>query len=290
MSEEISSTNHTAATTEQTEDATQAGVTGAVDDEAIFCPVCDYNLTANLAGRCPECGGVFDRDLLLEAKRTAEAAVMPWERVDKLGAVERFKRTVLISCLRPRRFALALAAQPRETRSTRFFVICLACLVAYVVAVDISAMRFGTPKLEDTLRIAVSMILATPLATIAVGAAYGLLIPLPDRTKRVRPWLSVVEYAGSHWLLIWVTFPLVYAVCALTGVYAGIFPLMLAHIFWFACFLLWVFTLGAVVRTRLRAYGKAPATFLLTFVVGMLAWGAVALMVSFVVTLVAGLI
>ncbi len=48
-----------------------------LEDEEIFCPVCGYNLTGNLTGRCSECGGLFDREMLLKAREVSFDALMP---------------------------------------------------------------------------------------------------------------------------------------------------------------------------------------------------------------------
>jgi hypothetical protein len=72
---------------------------GAIDDKALLCPLCEYDLRATFEPRCPECGHEFDRALLL-AERTEHPYLFD-QRQTRI--VRPFAKTWIASLL-PRRF------------------------------------------------------------------------------------------------------------------------------------------------------------------------------------------
>ncbi|MFQ5502785.1 MAG: hypothetical protein ACE5EQ_10880, partial [Phycisphaerae bacterium] len=68
-----------------------------VEGEGIYCPICNYNLTGILSGRCPECGSMFHREALLEAQRSNQVTLIPWECPGYMPMLQRLGQTLRIS-------------------------------------------------------------------------------------------------------------------------------------------------------------------------------------------------
>ncbi|MBN1345877.1 MAG: hypothetical protein JXQ73_24520 [Phycisphaerae bacterium] len=259
-----------------------------LDDEALFCPVCEYNLTGNVAGRCSECGSLFDRERLIEARRLAAEALMPWERKGELSVWRRFVRTLSISCVRPHRFTLALSVQPQRSRASSFMLACLTLFGLYGAATA-GMLWWSSPRFKSELPPFLVLIgelaLGIVAATIAVAGAFAAAYPIAGGQRRLGPWLGIVCYAGAHWLLVWTAFPAMVVVQWYTKGLAFRFVDDFTTIFFFACFLLWAFTLSAVARSRVRtAFGKAM-TLVLAIVVGGLTWAGTVWLLSLFVRL-----
>ncbi len=262
--------------------------TGPPDDEQIYCPVCGYNLTGNRTGRCSECGALFDRDKLIEARRRGAEGVMPWEHVQRYSFRQRFWRTMVVSCIRPERFAMALAAQPKRSRSWSFFVLCLGLTWFYVLG--LAGVLRGPPTsslgewLLDAGALFVLLLVPLIAAHAAVAATCALLVRLPDRSRRWGPWWSVVQYASSHWTLIWASLVVVGPLLILADSDLDLILGLLGPMFYLGCGLLWACTISAVVASRLRA---SPGRFIpLTIVIvpAVVAWVASVFLLVFLVS------
>ncbi len=235
------------------------------EDEQIFCPVCDYNLTGNLTGRCSECGATFDRDQLIEARRRSAEALMPWERAGQLSWWQRFWRTTIIGCIRPDRFALALSARPTRSHSATYFLACLGVVCAYFLtasAIAYLAMDHRGHAARETLRCDMALLATIVTATYFMALGLAVVLPMPHRPSRVKPWVEITHYAASHWMLIWACLPCIVAMAALLGAYGRPFVDPFAGIFTTAATLLWIFTLTGVIRRRLRSVGFLTAGLL----------------------------
>jgi hypothetical protein len=269
-----------------------------LDDEQIYCPACGYNLTGNLTGQCSECGSFFHREMLLQATRVSAEAMMPWERPDEFGLLDRFWRTLKISFFRPREFALAFAVQPTRSRSSSFYCICLLALTVNAIVIsgtieladgpDVMGIRRSVRPIVrsaitglgggiDLMRfvriVAISPFFVLPIVTtnVAVGLVYMALYPHADRKRRLRPWRVIIRYAAPHWFLGW-------AVPILTLLFAAVNWDMLVPITW-ACTIavligssiLWSLTLKEVVRWRTAMGGRIAHVLWLTL---LIAWTA----------------
>ncbi len=250
------------------------------DDEEIFCPLCGYNLTGNLTGRCPECASLFSREQLLAVRWSTVEPVMPWERTDDYSLPQRFWRTLRISFFHPREFALAFAVQPVRSRAPCFYLVCLLAIAANGLAIGLLARRahgelpvwFFPPAL-------VVPIVASDLV---VGLLYTALYPHADRRRHWGPWRAIIQYASAHWLMTWAV-PLLALLLPF-----DVEPLLVlgvcAPCIWIGCGLLWLLTLQEVVRWRTQlGRGQTHAAFI-TFLVAAPVWigsfvGIVALLV-----------
>src|SRR4051812_23578806 len=67
-------------------EATKTQSHPAVDDEALLCPFCGYDLRGSSGERCSECGQVIDRKL-------AHSAI-PWVHRRYMGGVRGYVKTV----------------------------------------------------------------------------------------------------------------------------------------------------------------------------------------------------
>lgn len=246
-------------------------------DEEIYCPVCDYNLTGNLTGRCSECGSLFDRRRLLEASRISVDALMPWERPDVLPLSRRFRRTVGISFFRPKEFALAFAAQPRDTRSTSFLLICLALMLG--VAVAITGVLGLAGWFRDARAVAAAagwavLLLVLPIVpvNIAVGLIYYRRYAHPDGRRYLRPWRAILEYASAHWLM-GAAAPVISLPFAIIGGETADAAIVLWTLgIWVGCSLLWALTLKEVVRWRTVSKIEPGLVFAATVIVTWATW------------------
>jgi len=221
-------------------------------DEGIFCPICGYNLTGNLTGRCSECGGFFHRELLLQTARVSADALMPWERPEEFSLRERFWRTLRISCVHPREFALAFAAQPARSRSTSFYAICLGLLTVNAAVISGVGWLDMETRGDEELVIFLPLLIVVPVlpVTVAVGLVYALLYRHADQRRHLAPWRAILEYAVAHWFLMWLA-PVAALLLAIVN-WERLFELVVVCSLacWAGCVVLWAFTLAEVVRWR----------------------------------------
>jgi DNA-directed RNA polymerase subunit RPC12/RpoP len=50
---------------------------GATSTDAVFCPICSYNMTGLREARCPECGSRFSLDELVKSQPHRDRATLP---------------------------------------------------------------------------------------------------------------------------------------------------------------------------------------------------------------------
>lgn len=253
--------------------ASDAPSSGTLEDEGIFCPICGYNLTGNLTGRCSECGGFFHRELLLETARVSAEAVMPWERPEEFALRERFWRTLRISCVHPREFALAFAAQPARSRSTSFYAICLGLLTVNAAAISGVGWLDTEVRGDERLLIILSLLIVVPVlpVTMAVGFVYALLYRHADQRRHLGPWRAILEYAVAHWFLMWLAPVLALLLAIINWERLLELVLVCSLACWAGCAVLWALTLKEVVRWR---WPRARPLFVmvLTLVVAGSTW------------------
>lgn len=89
-------------------------------DEEIYCPICNYNLTGILNGRCPECGSFFDRQAIMANQQANRITLIPWDDPAETEFWPRFKKTLAICLFDAKRFAFAFSVQPQRTRAYSF--------------------------------------------------------------------------------------------------------------------------------------------------------------------------
>jgi len=70
-------------------------------DEEIYCPICNYNLTGIMTGRCPECGSLFDREGLMANQKANRITLIPWDDPAETLFLPRLKKTLAICLLTP---------------------------------------------------------------------------------------------------------------------------------------------------------------------------------------------
>ncbi|MBN1345876.1 MAG: hypothetical protein JXQ73_24515 [Phycisphaerae bacterium] len=267
---------------ERLPDSTDADVSSGQEadevpaDEEIYCPLCGYNLTANLAGRCSECGSLFNRDQLLELRYRHFVSLMPWEQAEDMGVIPRLWRTLRISLLRPKEFALAFAVQPRNSRSTSFYAICLAVVFVFAFTIDWTADLM--PRRGFVGFFVAFFVVPIPVTNIVVGVMYAVLYPHADRRRHLAPWRAIIEYASAHWLL-WCLAPIPVVLFGLIN-WDMVSMLVIACTasFWIGCSILWAFTLVEVVRWRTSLGQRQTRALGLTLLVGWATWGACCLL------------
>jgi hypothetical protein len=246
-------------------------------DEEIYCPICNYNLTGILTGRCPECGSLFDREALRASQQANRITLIPWDDPAETEFWPRLKKTLAICLFDSKRFAFAFSVQPQETRAYSFFKIatfcsCLLSLLVFLVCLPFCWLfeRWkGQDRIDgdDLIMIGVSLLgstLATILSTtLATALVLGIFCPHFDGKRHVKPWLSISAYASAHFLLFPLGVPvfvfLVWWSRELFGPGLVLGFLMMG----LACGLLNAFTLAAVVRHRgAKTSGRSLAVFL----------------------------
>ncbi len=226
------------------------------EDEGIYCPICNYNLTGIRTGRCPECGSFFDREALRHAQSTNKVTLIPWDDPQPMPFFKRLKETLKICLFVPQRFAFAFSVQPRGTRAWTFFlgviaVINLCAMGFFIVATVLNPAltRLSGPGL--VLRgVSFGLFSTLLIGGTSLLSAIALWITSPhyDGQRHLRPWLSICAYASSHYLLVLVVMP--FALFAANS--ESLLPIlvMLAFLLFYACGGLTGFTLHAVMEHR----------------------------------------
>lgn len=238
-------------------------------DELIYCPVCNYNLTGVLSGRCPECGSAFHREALFAAQRASDITLIPWDDPDPMPLLSRLSQTLRVSLFDPRRFAFAFSVVPQRTRAVQFaglvLILTWPALAAPVGVGWLMAARMPRSvmfaRLGDILGIG---LIASFLLTVFIG----LMIPLfagvlyvlcthYDGQPHFKPWLSISAYATAHFLLAPVSLPLMFVFTLFSGGEALLAYGAAMSVVILGCGLLAVFTLRGVISLR-TAPGPGP--------------------------------
>jgi len=237
------------------------------DGEGIYCPLCNYNLTGVMAGRCPECGALFDRKALLATQKASRVTLIPWDSPKVMPFGRRLVSTLRICLFKPDRFAFAFSVQPQRTRAAGFmFIVMLVTIFACIAAVlvneglDQGSFRWTSRRMQFTL-LALSSFLLTVIVgtTLGAGLLLGASCPHYDGKRHLKPWLSVCAYASSHYLLLLVILPM-----ALFVPWEDRMILMLAGFMGcLACGMLCWCTMVEVVKHRTAEHRRGPMTSLL---------------------------
>ena len=242
-----------------------------LNDEQIFCPCCHFNLTANESGRCPECGSVFDREILLRAAAEEARFVMPWDSPEEMPLLRRFWDTLVLTWFDPHRFSLAFGAIRHRSRAGSFLVICLVLIGAVVFicsGIGYAISIRGADSVVPARAAELVLSIAAPLAVLISFSLYVLVLLLitsarltigvrhGDGSRHFRPWWTICRYSIGH-------FTLLAPVPAVTGLMSVVIDLdfdisamLVGFSFLIGVVLLWTATLRHVVRERAGRSGK----------------------------------
>lgn len=247
-------------------------------DEEIYCPICNYNLTGILTGRCPECGSLFDREALIANQQAHRITLIPWDDPAEKEFCPRFKKTLRICLFDAKRFAFAFSVQPQETRASAFLTLSIVLLLASILLLMaccvpihwLVANRDWEQSIAgDVVTVAIATISAVVITllttTYASAAVLGIFCPHFDSKRHFKPWLAISSYAAAHFLLMPLGLPL-FVLSTIWG--RGMFGpgfVGIALVFWLACGLLSAFTLNAVVRHRAAKLGFRTTAMFLVF-------------------------
>ena len=183
------------------------------EDEELFCPVCNYNLTGNCSGCCSECGSLFDRDSLIAAQKADAITLIPWDDPRPMSWKRRLSQTLRISLFRPKEFAFAFSVQPQDTKATAFmvgvlvgfFLLTFSFLFVYFVieyvrptmSVDVAGrMKYWSMGLA----IPMSAVLGAATAILASAVWLWIVCPHFDGRRHFKPWFAILCYASTHFL------------------------------------------------------------------------------------------
>ena len=259
----------------------------SIDDEEIYCAFCNYNLTGIHSGRCPECGAMFDRELLLQANLDAARYVIPWDSPEPMPFFRRFWETLRLTWFRPREFGLAFSFTRRQSGATRFVLWCLLLVSVVVIASEgcINWLKYGllspwsTPGprnamsfLDDWLLFVAYMALLSLVVALTASLLIASFAPDRDGQRRFRMWWTIGRYALGHYALL-ATFPVAVAFFSLAcSVRADEFGGPILVMMWLGCTMLMCLTLGAAAqqRTGRALTGIGAVIMLLAFVEAVL--------------------
>lgn len=237
------------------------------EDEEIYCPVCNYNLTGIYSGRCPECGSFFDRAALIAAQQANQITLIPWDDPQEMRLRRRFYETLRICLVSAERFAYAFSVRPQRGRAFSFFaattaltaLVAVIAFLAYPVAVGPLSSSvwpiYGTSSNPITTAavatgIAAHVVLTSAVTTLLTAVILWMSCPHYDGKRHFRPWLSICAYAAAHYVMIGAALPVVVilglAVRAPSFFEYGFVMLMC----WLGCAALCGLTLLAVVDLR----------------------------------------
>ncbi len=241
------------------------------DGEGIYCPLCNYNLTGAMAGRCPECGAFFDRSALIAAQRTNRVTLIPWDSPEPMSFRERLVSTLRICLFKRDRFAFAFSVQPQKTRAGGFMALVILTTIltsALAVLINTSLDAWNTLFDEDTahftiLSLSIFFVVVSVGATLCAGSLLWVSCPHYDGRRHLKPWLSVCAYASSHYLMLLLMLPL-----SLLAPWVDLMTLTLAGFFTcVACSMLCCLTLIAVVKHRTAEHRRGPLVGILLAVI-----------------------
>ncbi len=242
------------------------GAAPPAQDEEIHCSYCNYNLSGNLSGRCPECGSLFHRESLIAAQDANRVTLIPWDDPEEKPLGHRLKETLRISLFNTERFALAFGVQPQRSRAASFLVLIMLAVLVSLAAIAygwfgvfgdaISPTQVTTEELIASLiTFVVTIIGSIATTTLLAAAVLWLLCPHYDGRLHFRPWLSMSAYGSAHYLLVAAGLPVLLAALypMVLDAPAAFMGALLAS--WTGCGLLNFCTLTAVVRRRCQAAG-----------------------------------
>ncbi len=231
-----------------------------IEDEQIFCPLCNYNLTGIHSGRCPECGAWFNRAALLASQPVHRITLIPWDDPGEMRPRDRFLATLRICLLRAERFAFAFSVQPQETRAVSFLLITLGLTIGAMwlnVAAFWAASAIGSAETLTARDLAISILGWAMFVPVAMGlAVLGIAVvlwgacPHYDGKRWLRPWLGISTYAAAHFLLIAAVAPVTFLVTLLGDGPAQYEFFVLLGACWVGCTMLCLLTLHAVIELR----------------------------------------
>jgi hypothetical protein len=95
-----------------------------LDDDALLCPSCGYDLRAAVSDRCSECGTIIDRAKLKES-------AIPWSRRRQIGRIRAYIKTVWLITIGGKSLAHE-AVKPQKLRDALAFRRITAFLIAIV--------------------------------------------------------------------------------------------------------------------------------------------------------------
>ncbi len=251
------------------------------DGEGIYCPICNYNLTGAMSGRCPECGALFSRQSLIAAQRANRVTLIPWDNPQAMPFRERLWSTLRICLIKPDRFAFAFSVQPQQSRAGRFMALMmLMTIVGSVPMTAISLSLGSSTRVWDTneaglatLAIAAFVILLVAGTALCAGLLLGAMCPHYDGKRHLRPWLAVCAYASGHYLMLPVLLPFTFFAPQLVaeGVWIIGFCVCLG------CSVLCCLTLIAVVKHRTAEHLRGPSVGLLLAAIYVIGTGLAAI-------------
>ncbi len=231
-----------------------------IEDEQIFCPLCNYNLTGIHSGRCPECGAWFNRAALLASQPLHRITLIPWDDPGEMRPRDRFLATLRICLLRAERFAFAFSVQPQETRALSFFLIMLVLVLAAVwlnVAAFWAGCGIGSTDLISGREFFLHLVtwglfvpLALSLAVLGIAVVLWAACPHYDGRRWLRPWLGIAAYAAAHFILIAALAPVTFFMTLASGGGSYFEFSVVLGAFWVGCTMLCLLTLHAVMELR----------------------------------------
>lgn len=130
-------------------------------DEGLRCPQCEYNLTGLVDDVCPECGGAFDRDVLIAELAGAPQPIPIWGTRGDCGSPAAFICTLWEIWIHPVRFAHRFPKNPQVRAPVVFARWCL--LIAMTVCL-LPALIINVYVLEATFYIASTILIAVQLS------------------------------------------------------------------------------------------------------------------------------
>ena len=239
------------------------------EDEEIYCPVCNYNLSGIFSGRCPECGAFFDRHALIAAQQANAITLIPWDDPQEILLWPRLWRTIRISLLQAERFAFAFSVRPRESKAASFFigVLLVAILIGAAASLALHVVARFTPDVYDGLHDPLTFIcsvswfilLTVGTTTLLTGVWLWICCPHYDGQRHFLPWLSISAYASAHYLMAAAAIPTC-AILPLIVERSSEMEFLAATIsIWVACAILCVCTLRAVIEWRTAEMDRSNA-------------------------------
>lgn len=240
-------------------DRTREGAT----EEALYCPICEYNLTGLVESRCPECGEGFDRDEL-NRPANAEVAATPWERQGTWGS---FLRTWWLALFDlgglTRRFPLRC----RRILARQFTFGCYAIAgLAWMMGAAIPpicnflAGRIVAPDPAPVFLVAIGPILFFIGFFLAERCLTGFAFEIWrsfDKQSQCPSFRDIIRYGGAH--------------CTLNGAWFGSFALLASFkvqgdyfsglAFMLCCIAIWVWWAVSVTLALVKQFPEGKPWF-----------------------------